>query len=114
MDPGEFMREFVTQIKSVIQEETARGVAAVSSAAVAKVQQQQQGTPTQHAQISNQFGHLRAPQVPAVVQVYRMTPEGERVVTATTTAQLLAEACDILLDISDTLARERPKRRKRA
>jgi hypothetical protein len=113
MDPGEFMREFVTQIKSVIQEETARGVAAVSAAAVSKAQQQQ-GTPTQHAQISNQFGHLRAPQVPSVVQVYRITPEGERVVTATTTAQLLAEACDILLDISDSLARERPKRRKRS
>jgi len=110
MDPSEFMREFVNQVKAVIQEETARGVAAVSAAAVTKAQ----GTPTQHAQIQNQFGHLRPPQVPAVVQVYRMTPEGERVVTATTTAQLLAEACDILLDISDTLARERPKRRKRA
>lgn len=113
MDPAEFMREFVQQIKGVIQEETARGVAAVSAAAVTKAQQTQ-ATPTQHAQIQNQFGHLRPMPQPAMVPVFRVMPDGSRMVENTTTAQLLAEACDILLDISDSLAREKPKRRKRS
>jgi hypothetical protein len=108
MDPADFIRDLVSQLKVVIQEETARGVAA----AVSKAHTQE--TPTQHAQIQSNYGNLRTAPNPAFVQVFRMTPEGERVVVVTTTAQLLAETCDILLDISDTLARERPRRRKRA
>lgn len=97
MDPAEFMRMLAEQIRTIIREETRK----------------LPDPPPQHQQVQSQYGQMKVPAGPAVVQVYRVMPDGDRVVVATTTAQLLAEACDILLDISDSLTRERPRRRKR-